>query len=146
MVAQGILGGFLLLSIFEAVSRSLCLVLPQPEILQDASWRLHCHILLLSSLHNGPVLHHSQVSVTSHLFNKRMKPFTFPLQGSLWFSTCLNSGNSADRGLFWKLSSSNLLTSGVDLVPAACPLSKPSAPLPQCLSQLFEVELDPALD
>ena len=41
---------------------------------------------------------------------KRMKPFTFPLQGSLWFSTCLNSSNSADRGLFWKLSSSNLLT------------------------------------
>ena len=37
-------------------------------------------------------------------------------------------------------------TSGVDLVPTSCPLPKPSSPLSQCLSQLFEVELNPALE
>ena len=108
---------------------------------QDASWRLHRHILLFSSLYDGPVLHNSQVrELVNTIFRCH--------QGSLRAAADSYSRNSSDWG--WTFFRSNTVSShmtlGVDLVETSCSFPKSPTFPPQRLSQLFEMELYPALE
>ena len=92
---------------------------------QDASWRLHCHILLFSSLYDGPVLHNSQVR---ELVNTVFKCHH---QGSLRADAhhcCIYSAGWGIKKLFLNLEFWNLLLRCWSYL--GLPLSSPVFPCP----------------